>query len=83
MAAFTWTASAGGNWNLGTNWDPNAPLGQPGSGDVALIENEATPYTVTVNASDAASSLIFANPGGSSDPGAPASSVWARLRPGC
>jgi hypothetical protein len=53
MASFTWTNAAGGDWSVATNW--SIPLGvapprAPRAGDVAILDNLANSYTVTVAA---------------------------------
>ena len=45
-ATITWTNTAGGNWNTAANWNSNSV---PGSGDIAVITNNA--ITVTLNTS--------------------------------
>ena len=46
-ATITWTNTAGGNWNVAANWNPNQI---PGSNDTAEITTPGT-YTVTLNVS--------------------------------
>jgi hypothetical protein len=46
-AQIVWTNTAGGNWNLASNWNPNQV---PRSTDDAFITNNGT-YTVTLDAS--------------------------------
>ncbi len=47
-AIINWTNTAGGNWNVAANWDPNQV---PGVNDTAVITNSGT-YTVTLNVSE-------------------------------
>ena len=49
----TWTNTAGGNWNVAANWDPNQV---PGSNDVANITTAGT-YAVTLNVAANVNSL--------------------------
>ena len=55
-----WTNTAGGNWSDTNNWSPNQT---PGSGDVAVITNDAS-YTVTLDISPTLGGLVLGAPGG-------------------
>jgi hypothetical protein len=44
-ATLNWTNTAGGHWNVATNWDPNQV---PGAGDTAIITNAGN-YAVNVD----------------------------------
>ena len=54
-AQSTWTNTAGGDWNLDANWNPN---GVPGAGQAANLNFLGTPtYAVNYNAAMAAASV--------------------------
>ena len=50
----TWTNTAGGNWSVAANWDPNEV---PGPNDTAQINGAAGTYTVTDDTNATVSSL--------------------------
>jgi hypothetical protein len=54
-ATITWTNTAGGNWNLPTNWNPNQV---PGGGDSAVLSAPGT-YTVSVTDAESVSNLVL------------------------
>ncbi len=55
-----WTNTAGGNWNVTNNWNPNQV---PGAADTAVITNNGT-YTVTLNVSASITSLTLGGASG-------------------
>jgi hypothetical protein len=59
-ANIIWTNTAGGNWSNTNNWSPNQT---PGSGDVAVITNDAS-YTVTLDARPTLGGLVLGTTGG-------------------
>src|SRR5882672_3858634 len=59
-ATLVWTNSAGGVWNVATNWSPNQI---PTAADQALITNGGT-YTVTVGVNSTMASLTLGGPAG-------------------
>jgi hypothetical protein len=54
-ASYTWTNTAGGNWNVAANWSPN---GVPGGTDSAAITVTGG-YTVTINDTESAGTLTL------------------------
>jgi hypothetical protein len=54
-AGIVWTNTAGGNWTVPANWQPNQV---PTSTDAAIITNAGT-YTVTLNANSSVESLLL------------------------
>jgi hypothetical protein len=54
-ASYTWTNSAGGNWNAAANWSPNAV---PGGTDSAAITTTGN-YAVTVDDSESIGTLTL------------------------
>ena len=54
-ATLAWTNTAGGNWSVAANWDPNQV---PGSNDTAQINSAAGTYTVTVDVNATVNSLV-------------------------
>jgi len=59
MTAKTFTNTAGGTWDTGTNW---RPTGGPGGADDAII-NVAGTYTVTIDAADPANTATLSSAG--------------------
>ena len=53
-ATFNWTNTAGGGWNLATNWDPNSV---PGASDTAVITNAGV--TVFLNSGTTAGGIVL------------------------
>src|SRR5215831_17073628 len=58
-ATLNWTNTAGGDWTVAENWEPNQG---PQSGDTATITNSGN-YTVTVTNSAAVDSVQLGNGG--------------------
>lgn len=54
-ATYTWTNTAGGNWNVAANWFPN---GVPGGTDSAAITNTGND-TVTVSDTESVGTLAL------------------------
>ena len=54
-ADILWTNSAGGNWHVAANWNPNQV---PAAGDTAFITNRGD-YTVILNADASVASLFL------------------------
>jgi fibronectin-binding autotransporter adhesin len=52
----TWTNTAGGNWSVAANWDPNEV---PGPNDTAQINSAAGTYTVTDDTTATVSNLAI------------------------
>ena len=59
-AQIVWTNTAGGYWNVATNWSPNQV---PSSADDAVITASGT-YTVTLNTSSTVNSLALGGTSG-------------------
>jgi hypothetical protein len=54
-ASYTWTNTAGGNWNVAANWSPN---GVPGGTDSAAITTTGS-YTVTMSDTESVGTLTL------------------------
>jgi hypothetical protein len=54
-ASYTWTNTAGGNWNAAANWSPN---GVPGGTDSAAITTTGS-YTVTMSDTESVGTLTL------------------------
>src|ERR1700690_1515347 len=58
-ATINWTNTAGGNWSVAANWNPNQV---PGASDIAVINSSGT-YTVTLDTSPTVGSLTLGGAG--------------------
>ncbi len=54
-ANITWTNTAGGDWNVPANWQPNQV---PGAADMALITTAGS-YNVSVTDNESVSNLVL------------------------
>jgi hypothetical protein len=59
-ATITWTNTLGGNWNVASNWSPNAV---PGATDTANITTAGS-YSVALNANATVAALTLGAPSG-------------------
>jgi len=59
-----WTNTAGGDWSVAENWNPNQT---PGPSDTAVITNDGD-YTVTLDVSATVGGLILGTTNGSNHP---------------
>ena len=58
-AQYSWSAAVSGSWSVAANWDPPQV---PGVGDDVIIDEEGSPYTVTVDTPEAIKTLSLLSP---------------------